>query len=354
MRALRGNTLPSRTLGVTCALGALLLALLSSCKDGSRPAARTRARTLDPTTTAPLPTTSPSTTSSVVTAPPPPGGDATIVAAGDIACDPTDDHYRGGSGAASECHQRATAELAAAQNPSAVLLLGDIQYESAAIEAFRGSFDPTWGRLKPISYPAPGNHEYVRGDAPGYYSYFGPAAGRADQGYYSFDIGSWHVIALNSNCTKVLGGCSRNSPQTTWLRADLAAHPAACTLAFWHHPRFSAGTHGNDPRTDRIWRALYDGGADVVLVAHNHDYERFGPQDPDGRADATQGIRQFVVGTGGRNLARFRTEAPNSEARNAETFGVLRLDLHSSGYDWRFVPEPKPGSFTDSGSDVCR
>ena len=138
------------------------------------------------------------------------------------------------------------------------------------------------------------------------------------------------------------------------LRADLAAHPAACTLAFWHHPRFSAGTHGNDPRTDRIWRALYDGGADVVLVAHNHDYERFGPQDPDGRADATQGIRQFVVGTGGRNLARFRTEAPNSEARNAETFGVLRLDLHSSGYDWRFVPESKPGSFTDSGSDVCR
>ena len=347
MRALRGTTLPSRTLGLTGAVGALLLALLSSCSDNSR-ADKSRARPLDPTTTA-----APAPTTSVVDPPSPPGGDATIVAAGDIACDPTDDHYRDGVGAASECHQASTADLAAAQNPSAVLLLGDIQYESATIEAFRASFDRTWGRLKRISYPAPGNHEYVRADAPGYFSYFGAVAGRADQGYYSFDVGSWHLIALNSNCTKVSGGCSRNSPQTTWLRDDLAAHPNACTLAFWHHPRFSAGTHGNDARTDRIWRALYDGGADVVLVAHNHDYERFTPVDPDGRPDRARGIRQFVVGTGGRNLARFHTTVPNSEARNAETFGVLRLNLHSSGYDWQFVPEPKEGSFTDSGSDVC-
>jgi len=349
VRALRGTTLPSRTLGVTGAVGALLLALLSSCTDSNR-TEKPRARPLDPTTTA---APGPTTTSVVVVPPPPTGGDATIVAAGDIACDPTDDHFRDGVGATTDCHQGATGALAAAQNPNAVLLLGDIQYESATIDAFRASFDRTWGRLKHISYPAPGNHEYVDPDAPGYFSYFGPVAGRTDQGYYSFDVGSWHLIALNSNCTKVPGGCSRNSPQTTWLRADLAAHPNACTLAYWHHPRFSAGTHGNDTRTDRIWRALYEGGADVVLVAHNHDYERFTPQDPDGRADRARGIRQFVVGTGGRNLARFRSIAPNSEARNADTFGVLRLNLRSSGYDWQFVGEPKEGSFTDSGSDVC-
>jgi hypothetical protein len=284
---------------------------------------------------------------------PTPAGDVTIVAAGDIACDPADDQYRAGAGAARECHHAATADLAEAQNPDAVLLLGDIQYESGTIGAFRTAFDRTWGRFKRISYPAPGNHEYATGPAAGYFSYFGAVAGRADQGYYSFDVGSWHLIALNSNCTKVPGGCGRNSPQTTWLRADLAAHPNKCTLAFWHHPRFSAGKDGNDPRTDRIWRALYDGGADVVLVAHNHVYERFAPQNPDGRVDRARGIRQFVVGTGGRSFTRFRTTEPNSEARNDNTFGVLRLNLRSSGYDWQFVPEPKQDAFTDAGSDVC-
>ena len=339
--------MPGRAVEVTCAVGALLLALLASCKDGSR-SDGPRARALHPTTTAASATTTSAATPPVTTA-----GEVTIVAAGDIACDPDDVHYRAGAGAARECHHAATADLAVAQNPNAVLLLGDIQYESGTIGAFQASFDRTWGRLKRISYPAPGNHEYVAAGADGYFSYFGPVAGRVDQGYYSFDLGSWHLIALNSNCTKVPSGCGTNSAQSTWLRADLAAHPSACTLAFWHHPRFSAGTHGNDPRTDRLWRTLYDGGADVILVAHNHDYERFAPLDPAGRADHARGIRQFVVGTGGRNLARFRTTAPNSEARNAETFGVLRLKLRSSGYDWQFVPEPKPDSFTDSGSDVC-
>jgi hypothetical protein len=345
VRALRRSTPPGRTIEVTCAVGALLLALLASCKDDSR-ADTPRARALDPTTAAPA------TTTSAAVPPAAAAGDVTIVAAGDIACDPNDDHYRGGAGAARECHHAATADLAVAQNPSAVLLLGDIQYESGTIDAFRTSFERTWGRLKRISYPTPGNHEYVA-SAGGYFSYFGSVAGRVDRGYYSFDLGSWHLIALNSNCTKVPSGCGTNSAQSTWLRADLAAHPNVCTLAFWHHPRFSAGTHGNDPRTDRLWRALYDGGADVVLVAHNHDYERFAPMDPDGRADHARGIRQFVVGTGGRNLARFRSTEANSEARNADTFGVLRVSLHSSGYDWQFVPEPKPNSFTDSGSDVC-
>ena len=344
MTALRGTTVPSRTFEVRCAVGAFLLAVLASCTEGGR-ADTPRARAIDPAPTAAPPTSAPAAV------PPTPAGDVTVVAAGDIVCDPGPDHE--GPRAARDCHHGATADLVVAQNPNAVLLLGDIQYESAEIDDFRAAFEPTWGRLKSISYPTTGNHEYVADGAPGYFSYFGPVAGRADQGFYSFDLGAWHVIALNSNCTKIAGGCSRNSPQTTWLRADLAAHPNKCTLAFWHHPRWSAGTHGNDPRTDRLWRALYDGGADLVLVAHNHVYERFAPLDPEGRVDRARGMREFVVGTGGRSLTRFRTTEPNSEARNGETFGVLRLTLKSSGYDWQFVPEPKPDAFTDAGSDVC-
>ena len=198
----------------------------------------------------------------------------------------------------------------------------------------------------------PGNHEYLTRAANGYFSYFGAAAGDPATGYYSFDVGAWHVVALNSNCSAV-GGCASGSPQERWLRADLAAHPAACTLAYWHHPRFSSGEHGNEPAYDAFWRDLYAAGADVVLNGHDHDYERFAPQDPSGGSDLARGVREFVVGTGGKNHYRFLTLQPNSQVRDATTFGVLELTLHRTSYDWRFLPEPGK-TFTDSGSAVCR
>ena len=187
--------------------------------------------------------------------------------------------------------------------------------------------------------------------AAGYFDYFGTAAGRRSPGYYSFNLGRWHLIALNSECAQV-GGCATGSPQERWLRADLAAHPARCVLAYWHKPRFSSGMHGNNATYTAFWHALHGAGADMVLVGHDHDYERFAPQTPHGRADPARGIRQFVVGTGGKTHYGFRTIRANSQVRNSRTFGVLRLALHPSGYDWRFVPEPGK-TFTDSGHGSC-
>jgi hypothetical protein len=322
----------------------VLLAVSASCAGygSDRKARPTR------TTTAGAPPTGSTATSSTVAA----SSELVVVATGDIACDPDHRHYRDGVGASHNCHQKATADLVRAQAPDAVLPLGDIQYESGTLDAFRASFDRTWGALKPLMRPVPGNHEYVLAGAPGYFDYFGAAAGPPGTGYYSYDIGSWHFIALNSNCTKLEGGCDRSGAQATWLRADLASHLNRCTLAYWHHPRFSSGIHGSDQRTDRLWRALHEGGADVVLVAHDHDYERFAPQGADGRLDPDRGMREFVVGTGGRSHDRFAHHAPNSEVRNDDTFGVLRLSLHDTGYDWRFVPEPKK-TFTDAGTAAC-
>jgi hypothetical protein len=164
-------------------------------------------------------------------------------------------------------------------------------------------------------------------------------------------LGTWHVVVINSNCGNV-GGCGAGSPQEQWLRADLAAHPAVCTLAYWHHPRFSSGVHGNDPSTQALWQALTDYGADVVLVGHDHDYERFAPQTAGGDRNYVRGIREFVVGTGGRSHDPFISPQPNSERRNATTYGVLELVLHASSYDWRFVPV-FGRRFTDSGSSPC-
>src|SRR6185369_17671028 len=191
----------------------------------------------------------------------------------------------------------------------------------------------------------------------GYYDYFNGAgsltgpAGEPGKGYYTFHNGAWRLFALNSNCSAA-GGCGVGSPQEVWLKAQLAAHPAPCTLAFWHHPRFSSGEHGNSTATQALWQDLYDANADVVLVGHDHDYERFAPQDPTGVSDPARGIREFVVGTGGRSHYAIGTPAPNSEVRNSDTFGVLRLTLHPSSYDWKFVPEAG-GTFTDSGTGYC-
>jgi hypothetical protein len=239
-------------------------------------------------------------------------------------------------------------------SPTAVLTLGDNQYEDNTLTKYQQSFDPTWGREKSIIHPAIGNHEYLTPKAAGYFAYFGTAASDPTKGYYSYDLGSWHLIALNSNCSQV-GGCSAGSPQEQWLRADLAAHPAACTLAYWHHPRFSSGQHGNFDSMQPIWQALYDYNADLVLVGHDHDYERFAPQDPQGQADPKRGIREFVVGTGGRNHYAISTLQPNSEAHDSSTFGVLKLILHPVGFDWEFVRDTQTGNgmFGDSGRDFC-
>jgi hypothetical protein len=275
-----------------------------------------------------------------------------VAAAGDIACDPADPAYNGGDGTATACRMKATSDLLLGGGWSAVLLLGDNQYEDGALARYQASYDPTWGRVKGLTFPAPGNHEYGTAGAAGYFAYFGAAAGDPARGYYSFDLGAWHFVVLNSNCAAV-GGCGPGSAQEQWLAADLAAHPGRCTLAYWHHPRFSSGQHGDDPTTQTFWSDLYGAGADVVLSGHDHIYERFAPQDPAGNADPGRGLRQFVVGTGGRNQTPFATVRPNSAARSSGVFGVLALTLYPNGYDWRFVPAAGGGSFADAGTGLC-
>jgi hypothetical protein len=286
-----------------------------------------------------------------------PSTDPVIAAVGDIACDPVSSNFNGGLGTASACRQKHVADIVAGFPAVGVLPLGDIQYENGSLTKFKASYDLSWGRFKHITYPAIGNHEFGTPGGAGYYDYFNGAgvpigaAGERGKGYYSYDIGAWHLIALNSNCTTT-SSCRAGQPQETWLRADLAAHPNACTLAYWHHPRFSSGQHGDSPLMEDIWKALYDGGADVVLAGHDHLYERFGPQTEIGVADAARGIRSFIVGTGGRSHYGFGIPKPNTEVRNGDTFGVLKMTLHANSYDWTFVPEAGK-TFTDTGSASC-
>lgn len=262
---------------------------------------------------------------------------ARVLAAGDIA------------GCAGQDDERTAALLDA--NPGTVLTLGDTVYEGGTAEEFARCYAPSWGRHLGRTRPAPGNHDYGNGRATAYFDYFGDVAGERDKGWYSFDVGRWHLVALNSNCT-IVGGCGAGSEQERWLRADLAAHPSRCTLAYWHHARFSSGLHGSNPVTAGLWLALEDAGADVVLTGHDHDYERFAPLAPDGRPTTTGGIRQFVVGTGGRSLYPFGVPVAGSEVRSAAAFGVLQLTLRDENYDWRFLPVAG-SKFTDSGSDAC-
>jgi hypothetical protein len=188
-------------------------------------------------------------------------------------------------------------------------------------------------------------------DAAGYFSYFGSAAGDPARGYYSFDLGTWHIVALNSNCAYV-GGCHAGSPQEQWLRADLAAHPAKCTLAFWHHPLFSSGKFGAWEGMAPFWQALYDAGAEIVLSGHDHNYERFAPQDAAGKADSGRGIVQYVVGTGGKELTELLAPMANSIVRDNLTYGVLEIRLGTGQYQWSFTPAAG-GTFSDSGSATC-
>ncbi len=232
-----------------------------------------------------------------------------------------------------------------------IFTTGDNAYPDATDANFQNCYEPSWGRHKPRTYPSPGNHEYHIPGASGYFDYFGAAAGDPAEGYYSYELGNWHIVSLNSMCEEA-GGCGEDSPMVSWLKGDLAASSNTCTLAYWHHPLFSSGYHGNQDKMKPTWDALYAANVDVVLNGHDHAYERFAPQDPSGVADSTRGIREFVVGTGGADLRPFETIQPNSEVRNADTHGVLRLTLQATSYDWEFVPVAGK-MFTDSGSASC-
>jgi hypothetical protein len=232
--------------------------------------------------------------------------------------------------------------------PGTVFTAGDNAYGDGTPTEFARCYDPTWGRHKARTRPSPGNHDYETGSATGYYGYFGARAGPAGRGYYSYDLGAWHVVSLNSNIAMSAG-----SPQEQWLRADLAATTKRCVLAYWHHPRFSSSdSHGSEPETQPLWQALYDHAAEVVISGHDHTYERFAPQTPDGAADPGRGIRQFVVGTGGKSHYGFGPPLPNSEARDNTSYGVLKLTLDPGSYSWTFIPAAGD-SFTDSGRGTC-
>jgi len=292
-----------------------------------------------------------------------------VAAAGDIACDPANPDFVATRGTGTDCAMRATSALVLRARPDVVLTLGDNQYDDSAYDKYRLSFAPTWGRLLPTMHPAIGNHEYATPEAAGYFRYFGRRAGAAGRGWYSLDIGRWHVVALNSECGHV-GGCGPGSPQEAWLRRDLAAHPAACTLAYWHEPRFSSGQHGDAQQMATIWNDLATARADIVLSGHNHDYERFdglgatpAATGADGGTPSYQapapdpaGIREFVVGTGGEQLHHFRHAPLAGEAvRSDDTYGVLLLRLRAASYSWRFAPAGgTSGTFTDAGSGTCR
>jgi hypothetical protein len=267
--------------------------------------------------------------------PPPPGTTNVLVGAGDIAdCGSNGDE--------------ATAALLDGID-GVVFTAGDNAYEDGSTVEFTQCYEPSWGRHTPRTRPSPGNHDYHTSGAADYYAYYGALAGDAGKGYYSYDLGDWHIISLNSNISMSAG-----SAQETWLRADLAATSLSCTLAYWHHPRFSSGTqHGSHSSTEPLWQALYDAGAEVVVSGHEHNYERFAPQQPDGTADPANGIREFVVGTGGTGHYNDRgTQLPNSELFNGTTFGVLKLTLGPGTYTWNFVPVAGE-TFTDSGSGSC-
>jgi hypothetical protein len=287
----------------------------------------TRTPTTVPPTATRTPTSVPPTATSI------PSGDPVLVGAGDIAsC--------GSSG------DEATANLLDGI-AGTVFTAGDNAYESGSPSEYTNCYNPSWGRFKARTLPDPGNHEYNTAGGSGYYGYFGPAAGDPSKGYYSTNLGAWHIIVLNGEINHAAG-----SPQETWLRQDLAQNPVACTLAIWHEPLFSSGsTHGSNPGFRALWQALYDYHADVVVNGHEHNYERFAPQAPSGAADAL-GLREFVAGMGGKSHYPFGTILPNSQVRNNDTYGVLKFTLHDSSYDWQFVHEAGK-TFNDSGSAPC-
>jgi acid phosphatase type 7 len=291
-------------------------------------------------------------------------GDVVVAAAGDIACAP------GAARTSTKCHQGDTAAQLSAGGYDAVLALGDEQYPCGTFGNFNASYDPSWGQVKAKTFPIPGDNDYISNDgactspgAVGYFQYFNdrftvmpssPSQVCPNGGcpaYYSTDIGSWHVVALNSECTQTgVGGCSATSAQYKWLVADLAAHPSACTLAIMHKPYWGNGTLRR--KTKSLVQALYRAHAELLLSGHDHLYVRFAPQNLSSAA-TSDGIRQFVVGTGGANHAALKADLPNTQVKDNTHFGVLRLTLHATSYDWAFIAD-NGSTVVDSGSGVCQ
>ncbi len=273
---------------------------------------------------------------------------------GEPSAPPADDPILIGTGDIARCGTNADEQTArlVEDHEGIVFTLGDNAYDSGSAAEFRDCYGPTWGRVKDrTELPVAGNHDYGTPNAAGYRDYFGRRAAPDGDTWYSRDIGDWHVIVLDANCTEVTGGCGQGSPQLRWLRQDLRASDAACTLALWHQPRFSSGEHGNDPAVAPFWDALYEAGADLVLNGHDHDYERFAPQDPDGDRDPERGIVAIVVGTGGGEMRPVGPRVANSIVRQGNLLGVIQVTLHADGWSWRFLSTD--GSFTDEGSDRC-
>ncbi|MFH0829118.1 MAG: metallophosphoesterase [Candidatus Kerfeldbacteria bacterium] len=267
-----------------------------------------------------------------------PSSDPVVLAAGDIAT----------------CGVKGSEETAAilGRTEGMILALGDEAYPSGSVQEFKECYGTTWGAHRSRTRPVPGNHEYRTPNASAYFEYFGTSAGDPTKGYYSYDIGTWHVVALNTNCSDI-GGCGEDSPEARWLQADLASNGSICTLAYMHVPRFSSGTHGSDTAMQTFWRLMAENGVDVVLTGHDHLYERFAPMDANGTKDEQKGIREFIVGTGGGNvLYNFNNILPTSEARNNTTFGALKLILHPAGYEWDFIPVAG-SEFRDMGRGTC-
>ena len=288
------------------------------------------------------PTFPPSATSSATPAAPgspspTPSTDAVLLIAGDIGnCDLT--------------APSAVAALGAAQ-PGVIAVAGDVAARDGSAEDYARCVEPAWGSVKARMRPAPGNHDYGTGNAEAYFDYFGDAAGPRGEGWYSYNLGPWHIVALNSNCALIEGGCGTDSPEYVWLKANLAANPRPCTLAYWHHPRFTSGLHGSNASMSPIWTLLETSGVDVVVNGHDQHYERFAPLDADGGIDPA-GIRLFIAGTGGADLFPVLSAAPGSEVRNVASHGLLRFDLEATGYSWQFLAADGP-AFTDSGHGSC-
>ena len=278
--------------------------------------------------------------------------DPVVATAGDIACDPASSKFNGGQGTSSACRELATSNLIAADaSIGAVLPLGDNQYGCGGYQAYLGSYAPSWGRFLAMTHPVAGNHEYqtsggtdCSSGAAGYFKYFGAAAGDS-RGDSAWNLGAWHLIALNGNCGKV-GGCGSGSPQGNFLTQNVGS--AGCTLAYWHQPYYN-GTSTPVSSYKYFWQTLYNAGADVILGGHLHTYARFAPQDAAGHVDSSRGIRQFIVGTGGEDL--FSLNGSHNVEKTTKTFGILKLTLHATSYDWRFVNAS--GGTVDSGSAPC-
>ncbi|MEV6601503.1 metallophosphoesterase [Actinoplanes sp. NPDC051346] len=285
-----------------------------------------------------------------------------VVTVGDMACDPDDPDFA--TGANDHCKHKETSDLAVALNPEVFLGLGDYQYELPAAEAYRSVYGPAYGRLLNRTVPVIGNQEYKVQDANTFTAYFGDRFKDA-KGYWSQDIGRWHLVVINSNCSAVAGGCGKGSPQQSWLESDLAANDRACVIAAWHHPRWSNGIAGPDPRTAELFRTLYDHQVELVVSGHEAHYERFGPLNPDGRSDPL-GVRQYVVGTGGqahykpgtagdtrdeKGLSRSRSGMPGSAFVDYDHHGVLELQLKPDSWSWGFHRVGAP--VTDQGETPC-